>query len=163
MPLLLALLVLGGCTSLSAIGGDDGARERRPVEGQCRLLEPGDVLSPDDASPPVPCKQKHTAETFAVGDFPDDVAGTDADIDDPAIGEHVFTQCEKQFRRFLGGDESAVMRATVTWAWFRPGEKAWDNGARWWRCDVVGGGEESRSLVTLPKTAKGLLLGEPED
>ena len=28
---------------------------------------------------------------------------------------------------------------------------------------MVGGGEESTSLVTLPKTAEGILLGEPED
>ncbi len=75
----------------------------------------------------------------------------------------MFGECEKEFRRFLGGDESAVMRATVTWAWFRPSEAAWDAGARWWRCDVVGGGEESTSLVTLPQTAEGLLVGQPDD
>ena len=55
------------------------------------------------------------------------------------------------------------MRTTVTWAWFRPSQEAWEAGARWWRCDVVGGGEESDSLVDLPRTAKGSLLGEPDD
>ena len=164
VPLLLALLVLGGCSALPAIGGGDDESSARPPEvGQCRLLEPEDVLSADDASPPVDCETRHTAETFAVGEFPDDVAGDEGDIDDPALGAHVFDECEKEFRRFLGGDESLVMRSTVTWAWFRPSQDAWDRGARWWRCDVVGGGEQSTSLVTLPDTAEGILLGEPED
>ena len=71
-----------------------------------------------------------------MGDFPEDVAG-DA-IDDPALGAHVFDQCEKEFRRFLGGDESQVMRSTVTWAWFRPepgrvGRRVPAGGAAtWW-------------------------------
>ena len=38
------------------------------------------------------------------------------------------------------------MRTIVSWAWFRPSEKAWDKGARWYRCDVVGGGEESKDV-----------------
>jgi hypothetical protein len=75
----------------------------------------------------------------------------------------VFDTCEQKFAKFLGGNESLVMRATVTWAWFRPSKDAWEQGARWWRCDVVGGGEQSTSLVDLPKTAKGILLGVPDD
>ena len=164
VPLLLALLVLGGCAALPALGGSEDPVSTRPPEvGQCRLLEPEDVLAASNASPPVDCTERHTAETFAVGEFPDDVVPDEGDIDDPALGAHVFDACEKQFRRFLGGDESLVMRSTVTWAWFRPSQDAWDAGARWWRCDVVGGGEESTSLVTLPKTAEGILLGDPED
>ena len=84
-------------------------------------------------------------------------------VDDPALGSYVFDACERKFAKFLGGNESLVMRATVTWAWFRPTQDAWDEGARWWRCDVVGGGEESNALVSLPKTAKGILLGVPDD
>ena len=51
----------------------------------------------------------------------------------------------------------------MTWAWFRPTTDAWADGAHWFRCDVVGGGEQSKSFVALPKTAKGLLLGKPDD
>ena len=45
---------------------------------------------------------------------------------------------------FLGADESLVMRTVMSWAWFRPSEQAWDDGARWYRCDVVGGGDQSK-------------------
>lgn len=154
------LLPLSACGGL--VGGSGGPVSTDPPEvGACRQLTPEDIQRTSNETPPVDCGKKHTSETFAVGRFPDDVAGDD--IDDPALGAYVFDECEKEFRRFLGGDESLMMRATVTWAWFRPSPDAWDAGARWWRCDVVGGGEESTSLVTLPKTAKGILLGSPDD
>jgi hypothetical protein len=156
---LIALLALGACTSGGA--EPDQVSLTPPERGACRLLTPADIQATSNDSPVVDCTEKHTAETFAVGEFPDDVAGED--IDDPALGAYVFDTCEKKFAKFLGGNESLVMRATVTWAWFRPTEEAWDKGARWWRCDVVGGGEESTELVTLPKTAKGILLGIPDD
>ena len=156
------LVVPGGCSGGSTGSADEGPVSVEPPElGACRLLTPEDIQQPSNDSEPVPCEEKHTAETFAVGEFPDDVSGDD--IDDPALGGYVFDTCEKKFRRFLGGDESMVMRATVTWAWFRPSDEAWDKGARWWRCDVVGGGEQSTSLVSLPETAKGILLGRPDD
>lgn len=153
------LVVLTGC---SAAGGDeDGEVSLEPPQlGACRLLTPADVKATSNDSPVVSCRQRHTAETFAVGTFPDALGG---DLDDPRLGAHVFEVCDQRFRRFLGGDESLVMRATVTWAWFRPSAEAWERGARWWRCDVVGGGEESTSLVDLPRTARGLLLGRPDD
>ena len=154
-----ALLALGACTP----GGAEPPKVSvdPPEVGACRQLTPTDIKATSNDSPVVDCAEKHTAETFAVGRFPADVAGKD--IDDPALGAVVFDTCEKKFQKFLGGNESSVMRATVTWAWFRPGQDAWDQGARWWRCDVVGGGEESTKLVTLPKTAKGILLGIPDD
>lgn len=156
------LTVLGACSVDIAGSAENGQVSLDPPElGACRLLTPQDIQRPSNQTEPVPCKENHTAETFAVGEFPDDVAGDD--IDDPALGAHVFDTCERKFRKFVGGDESLVMRATVTWAWFRPSDEAWDQGARWWRCDVVGGGEQSTSLVSLPKTAKGILLGRPDD
>ena len=160
LPLAVLLLALSACTSVG-VGEDAPVSIEPPENGACRMLTPEDIQQTSDDTAPVDCPKKHTAQTFAVGEFPDDVAG--ADIDDPALGAHVFTECEKKFRRFLGGDESLVMRTTVTWAWFRPSPEAWEAGARWWRCDVVGGGEESTSLVTLPETAEGILLGEPDD
>ena len=51
----------------------------------------------------------------------------------------------------------------MTWAWFRPSADAWKQGARTWRCDVVGGGERAAAFTALPRTARGLLLGKPDD
>lgn len=157
-PVLALLLLATACTGGSA--QEDAAEVGPPKLGTCRLLTPADILETSNDSPAVDCGERHTAETFAVGTFPDEVGD---EIDDPALGAHVFEVCERKFGKFLGGNESLVMRAMVTWAWFRPTEDQWDAGARWWRCDVVGGGEESTELVDLPETAAGLLLGQPDD
>ena len=132
---------------------------RRRSSGACRVLTPDDVKLPSNATKTVDCAEPHTAETFAVGELPGSF--DDADYDDREVGTFAYDTCSKKFMAFLGADESLVMRTVVSWAWFRPSEKAWDDGARWYRCDVVGGGDESKSYVDLPETAKGLLLASP--
>ncbi len=125
------------------------------------MLTPSDIELPSNATRTVPCTEPHTAETFLVDELPDDL--TDVDYDDEALGAFAYQSCGKSFMAFTGGDDSQVMRAVVSWAWFRPSKEAWDDGARWYRCDVVGGGEQSKEYVALPTTAKGLLLGKPKD
>ena len=83
----------------------------------------------------------------------------DAEYDDRALGAYAYKTCSTAFMKFLGADESLVMRTVLSWAWFRPSEGAWDAGSRWYRCDVIGGGEQSAAYVTLPETAEDVLLG----
>lgn len=155
-------MLLAGCGQ-AASDDPQGADQVEPPElGDCRLLTPEDVGEPDNADEVVECSEEHTAETFAVGTFPEDLAGS-AEFDDPKLGAHIYQACSKRFQAFLGGDESTVMRSLLSWAWFRPSEAAWDEGARWYRCDAVAGTEESAELRLLPQTAKGLLLGRPDD
>lgn len=132
-----------------------------PQLGACRVLTPDDVTRSSNATRTVDCREEHTAETFAAGPLP--ARFEDAEYDDKRLGQFAYEQCADQFETFLGADESLVMRTVVSWAWFRPSEDAWEDGARWFRCDVVGGGEQSKSFVELPRTARGLLLGKPED
>jgi hypothetical protein len=157
----LVLVALSSCTQGQAERTEVVDTIEPPQLGACRVLTPDDVAESSNASEVVDCAEEHTAETFAVGTFPPAVAAKG--IDDPALGAHIFDTCSERFQAFLGGEESSVMRSTLTWAWFRPSEDAWQQGARWYRCDVVGGGEQSKSFVNLPETAKGLLLGEPAD
>jgi Septum formation len=160
----LVALVVGTALLVVGCGKDDGAPvvdEKAPALGACRVLSPDEVAEPDNASATVDCTEAHTAETFAVGDLPHSF--DDADYDDKDLGAWAYEACSKNFIEFLGGDESLVMRTVVSWAWFRPSVAAWDKGARWYRCDVVGGGEQSKDYVDLPMTAKGLLLGKPKD
>ena len=132
-----------------------------PELGACRVLTPEDVAQPSNATKTVDCAERHTAETYAVGQLPETF--DDADYDDDAVGEFAYKTCSTKFQKFLGADESLVMRTVVSWAWFRPSEEAWDEGARWYRCDIVGGGEQSEEYADLPKTAQGLLQGRPKD
>jgi len=131
-----------------------------PELGACRVLTPEDTERPSNATKTVDCDQEHTAETYAVGPLPAEF--DDASYDDEDLGVFAYQRCAQAFEKFLGADESLVMRTIVSWAWFRPSEKAWEDGARWYRCDVVGGGEQSKEYVDLPRTAKGLLARRPD-
>lgn len=154
---------LGGCSD-NASGSTDSTQvdaTTPPELGACRMLTPADAAQPSNATSTVPCSQEHTAQTFAVGPLPerfDDVA-----YDDPGLGRFAYQTCSAKFRKFLGGDESAVLRTVVSWVWFRPSESAWDDGARWYRCDVAGGTAKSKDYLPLPTTAEGLLQGRPDD
>ena len=165
-PLLALTLVLASCTpSHDGQGSNTDPDQVDAVEapelGACRVLNPEDVALPSNATRTVDCSEPHTAQTYAIGNLPDTFQ--DVDVDDEGLGAWAYKTCSSRFMSFLGADESLVMRTVVSWAWFRPSEKAWDDGARWYRCDVVGGGDQSKSYVNLPKTAKGLLLGKPSD
>jgi hypothetical protein len=162
LPALLLAAALG-LSACSQTGSDAsaGASPKPPRAGSCRMLAPSDILRPTNAAPTVACSAPHTAQTFLVSTFRGDAARPKPD--DVALGAQAFKACQKGFIRFLGADESLAMRSTLTWAWFRPSDAAWKQGARWLRCDVVGGGEQSKSFVRLPASAKGLLLGKPDD
>ena len=158
-----AVLLLGLLWAPAACGDKPApaSAEQPPVLGACRVLSPDDVEKPSNATDPVKCSEPHTAETYAVGQLPRSF--DDADYDDGELSAWAYQTCSKAFMDFLGADESLVMRTVVSWAWFRPSKDAWDAGARWYRCDVLGGGEQSKDYVDLPTTAKGLLLGRPQN
>jgi hypothetical protein len=161
---LLAPLALTGCSSEPQGGNVDPDlldSTAVPKVGECRVLTPDDVAQPANATRTVDCKDRHTAETFAAGKLPKDF--DDVDYDDASVGRFAYETCTKKFTKFLGADDTLVLRTIVSWAWFRPSEKAWDDGARWYRCDVIGGSATSAEYRPLPPTAKGLLLGRPDD
>ncbi|WP_183092713.1 septum formation family protein [Nocardioides stalactiti] len=161
---LLAVLALGGCGTEKRgdnVDPDQVDSTAVPDVGVCRNLTPEDVGQSANATRTVDCADKHTAETYAAGTLPDEFE--DADYQDESVGEFAYKTCTQKFEKFLGGDESLVLRTIVSWAWFRPSENAWDDGARWYRCDVIGGNATSEEYRPLPETAQGLLLGRPDD
>ena len=157
---LAALTLLSGCQGL---GPERGAATGAAVPdiGACRVLAPADVAHPSNDSPTVDCAEPHTAQTFAVGTVPGDLAH--ASYDDSRVAAYAYRFCTGQFIDFTGADESLAMRTILSWAWFRPGRAAWDHGARWFRCDVIGGGDQAKTYLDLPTDTKGLLLGRPKD
>ncbi|WP_253945613.1 septum formation family protein [Nocardioides sp. zg-DK7169] len=162
---LLAVLVTG-CSDEEAQGKDPDPAQVDGVEipaiGACRVLTPEDVAEPSNATRTVDCEEEvHTAQTFAAGVLPERLA--DADRDDEELGAFAYRTCSTAFMEFMGADESLVMRSMLSWAWFRPSEQAWDEGARWYRCDVVGGGDQAKEFLTLPERTEGLLAGRPAD
>ncbi len=161
LPLLFVVAACGDEPQGSNADPDQVDSLEAPELGACRVLTPEDVAQPSNATRTVPCAEPHTAQTYAVGELPDELE--DASYDDEEVGRFAYRTCADKFQKFLGADESLVLRTVVSWAWFRPSEKAWDDGARWYRCDVVGGSEESEEFIELPTTAKGLLQGRLDD
>ncbi len=161
----LALALLTGCDGSRAPGDDVDPDQVDAVEppavGACRDLAPADVARPSNATATVPCSRPHTAQTYVVGSLPSSLE--DVDYDSRALGAWAYRTCSARLMRFLGADESMLMRTILSWAWFRPSRTAWDAGARWYRCDVVGGGDQSKQYVDLPSKARGLLLGKEDD
>ncbi len=166
LPILIAVLLLvTGCGQPVDRGGSSDPDQVDAVDaprlGACRSLTPADVAEASNATKTVECSAPHTAQTYAVGQLPADL--TDAGYDSTEVGGFAYDTCTTKLRAFLGADESLALRTVLQWAWFRPSEKAWAQGARWYRCDVVGGSEQSPELSRLPETAEGLLLGRPDD
>ena len=160
VPLLVLALLLTACFA-GAGGASSTGGTTAPDVGACRMLEPDDVAQPSNDTDPVSCDQAHTAQTYAVGSLPGQFH--DATYDDADVAAYVYRTCTDRFIEFTGADESLAMRTILSWAWFRPGKSAWDAGARWYRCDVIGGGDQIRTYVDLPESTKGLLLGRPHD
>lgn len=161
---LAALLLVSACSS--SPDDDRGDPDQvdaveAPELGACRDLTPDDVALADNATETVDCGEPHTAQTYAVGQLPGRF--DDSAYDAQELAAFGYRTCDEKFRRFVGADESLAMRTVLSWAWFRPSEKAWEDGARWYRCDLVGGGEQSKEYVALPEQAKGILYGRPDD
>ena len=160
---LLSSVVLSACSGQdqgSNVDPDQVDTMTAPAAGACRLLTPGDLEQVSNASATVECSQPHTAETFEVGELPASFA--DAEYDAPELATIAYERCGKGFMEFLGADESLAMRTVLSWVMFRPSQEAWGDGARWYRCDIVGGIATSPQLVALPDTAADLLT-EPDD
>ncbi len=165
MPHVWRVVVLLAMTAVTLSGcfwssGDNGSTTA-PDNGACRVLTPTDVSQPSNSTPPEDCSKPHTAQTYAVDSLP--AQYDHASYDDADVATYAFRTCTRQFMDFTGADESLSMRTILSWAWFRPSESAWKDGARWFRCDVIGGGAQSDAYLDLPPSARDLLAGRPKD
>lgn len=159
LALLLTALVLTACAA--PLKPETVADKTTPPKlGACYGLTPPDTEQASDISEPVSCSKPHSSQTFAVGTLP---GSTGKDYSSPGHGRWIFATCEQAFEKFLGVDQSLAMRIQLSWAWFRPSERGWDKGARWYRCDVVGGTAEATDYADLPADAKGLFARKPPE
>jgi hypothetical protein len=157
---LLALTLAAAACSNPFRGDTEADKLTPPKLGACRDLDAADVDHKSDSTPVVACSKDHTAQTFAIGTLPKD---TGSAYDDKRHGKFVYATCEKGFREFIGADESLAMRSELSWAWFRPSKRGWDRGARWYRCDLVGGPSGAKELRDLPEDGRGLFSEDLPD
>lgn len=163
VAVLVTLAVAGCSTEPQGHDTDPGQVDavEPPAVGACRALTADDVREPANATVTVDCVERHTAETYAVVELDEQYA--DLAHDDALVGRAAHQRCGKKFHQHLAATESQALRTTLGWVWFRPSQRAWAEGARWIRCDVIGGHPSGESLRALPTTTEGLFVGRPED
>ena len=159
----LALLVL--CTACGG-GGKAGADPGQdttavPATHVCRNLTRADVQRPTNASPLVDCDDPHNAETYAAGPLPTTFAEASEESDH--LADWIYDTCTAKLERHLGADQSLLMRSMLSWVWFGPSDRAWAKGARWYRCDLLGGGQSGAAYVDLPTVTRNMLRGKNVD
>ncbi len=133
---LLTNLALAGCGAKlpAAVDGeltDDWAKVAQvkgyePQVGACYGAAPKDTGGRFDSV--VDCKPSHYGETVHVGRFGGD------DKPGPKERAAAFRDCDKQANAYIGrpwADGKFYLTLTV------PTDRAWDGGARWYRCDVT--------------------------
>jgi len=155
LPLALALalvVAVGGCSGEqaapepavvgSAASPPPDPETGRPHAGVCRQLravEPG-AISSELAE--VDCDSAHTAYTYYVGRFEPDVEHVDHDL--------AGRTCRKQMVATLRVRPARLEGTVLANIWFRPSKELWDDGARWFRCDLVAADFTGDRLLPLP-------------
>ena len=178
----MALVVLAGCASAGDLvesrsgesggSGDSQATRTRsttgpdeaaaPETGECRRLTMADIEPPTNDDSPVPCRKRHTAVTYHVGEWPEKLVEKARGVGDRRLRNYVIRRCDRAWRRTVGGTREIWATSIVSWAWYRPTKAQFDDGATWFRCDVVAGSYTSR-LEPLPRRVDGLLDGKIPD
>jgi hypothetical protein len=156
------VLTLSACSSDGSSNSDPEQVDamEAPEVGACRMLKVEDLKLPTNTTKVVDCSEDHNAVTLAAGELP--VAYADETWNSELVANAAFAICAKTFAKTLGADESSAMRTLLSWHWFRPSEKAWKDGARWYRCDLVGGNADGSELINLPESAADLLQPGPK-
>jgi hypothetical protein len=128
-----------------------------PRNRVCHQLTYAQALAPTAADDtPVPCRQAHTSQTYAVGRLSTEVDGHLVAVDSPRVQRQVRRECPRRLTTFLGGTAERLRLSMLRAVWFTPTVQASDEGADWFRCDVIAVAGDQQ-LATLTGTLKGAL------
>ena len=126
-----------------------------PEMGACHDLSFGQAVAVVDRTEPVPCRRRHTAETYFVGRLDLRTAsGFTRRVDSRAAQKQVRSTCANRLPRHVGMPPRELRLTMVRSVWFTPGPAQAEAGADWFRCDVVVVASPKR-LLPLPRRTKG--------
>jgi hypothetical protein len=127
-----------------------------PKVGECHRMTYDAAVAPTATRRSVPCEQRHTAETFAVGRLETLVDGRLLAVDSDRVQEQVASACPEQLAGFVGGTEEQRRMSMLRAVWFTPTVEQSDAGVDWFRCDAVVLAEDSR-LLEVEESLEGAL------
>lgn len=132
-----------------------------PESDACYLLGNDELTRPTNESDPVPCRRKHTAQTFFVGKLRMVYDGHAVAVDSRRVQQQVSTACPRRFASYVGGSEQDRDLSRLRVVWFSPTLEQADQGADWFRCDLVAFGD-GEDLATRRQPVRRDVLATPE-
>lgn len=149
LPLLRGAAALAAVATLAALAGCGGQPTATPTSPPtatavplpprhaCYQLTYDQAVAPTTSVPTVPCGQSHTSQTYAVGTLSSLVDGHLVAVDSARVQRQVSSVCPRRIATFLGGTADQMRLSMFKPVWFTPTVAASDDGADWFRCDVV--------------------------
>jgi hypothetical protein len=124
-----------------------------PPAGACYALSPAQLTRPTNASSPVPCSGRHTAQTVFVGVLDTVVDGHAVAVDSAFVQRQLSTTCPRQMAAYVGGRAGTRALSRFRVVWYSPTLEQADRGADWFRCDLIAFARQDDELLTLPRPA----------
>lgn len=112
-----------------------------PKVGSCHVLSWDEALAPTATTASESC-ERSTSVTFHVGRIKAD------QVDSPAAATQIAKACPKQLRAYLGGTVEQRRLSVLTTVWFTPTIAEEEQGADWFRCDLVAPNEGALMKVS---------------
>ena len=166
---LTAVLLLAGCTGTRGEPTDAPSPSEsstptetlppdpgpKPRVGECHALSFRQAVAVVGRTAPVPCRRRHTAQTYFVGRLELETAGGHTRrVDSRAAQRQARTTCTSRLPRHLGLSPRELRLEMSQAVWFTPSPARAAAGADWFRCDVVVVASP-RKLLQLPRRTKG--------
>ena len=126
---------------------------RAPRAKACYRLTAAQLTKPTNASTPVPCSSRHTAQTIYVGTLDTVVDGHSVAVDSATVQRQLSTTCPRKLAAYVGGSATARDLSRFNVVWYSPTLEQSDRGADWFRCDLIAFAAQDH-LATLPGTAR---------
>jgi hypothetical protein len=108
-----------------------------PKPQGCYRLTVAELPRPTNDSTPVPCRSRHTAQTIYIGRLDTVVDGHAIAVDSPTVQRQIERTCPRKLAGYLGGTAADRNLTRFRVVWFSPTLEQSDQGANWFRCDVV--------------------------
>lgn len=124
-----------------------------PKADGCYRLTMAELTEPTNDSRPVPCGSTHNTQTVFVGTLHTVVDGHALAVDSDAVQRQLQRTCPARLAGYLGGSPSDRDLSRFRVVWFSPTLQQADQGANWFRCDVVAFARGDR-LYSLPPPRK---------
>ena len=126
---------------------------RAPRAKACYRLTAAELTKPTNASTPVPCASRHTAQTIYVGTLDTVVDGHSVAVDSATVQKQLSTTCPRKLAAYVGGSATARDLSRFNVVWYSPTLEQSDQGADWFRCDLIAFAAQDQ-LAALPGTAR---------